>query len=238
MGVTDTGATSGGGLQRELRRVLRAAEEARSGARRDGNELHPLGKKAQRTRAALLLAASEAFTVGGYRNTSVQDIHEAAGVSLGTFYQYFRDKADVMSTIVAEAVLLSAESMFPSLDLTQDTSGPRRVVEGFVRNYAESADFVRVWEEATQIEPSVAEFRQRIIRLLDAGVCAAIIDGQREGTVSADLSPMPTARALAGMADRYCYLTFVMDNRRDGDTVDEAIEVLTRLWVNALGMPT
>lgn len=225
-----------GGLKREIRRILNAAEDVRSGGRREGDELRPLGKKARRTRAALLTSALKSFTAQGYGNTSVQDIHEAAGVSLGTFYQYFRDKADIMSTLVAESVIRSADSMFPSLDVTQGSAGPRRVVEGFVLNYAASAGFLRVWEEVTQIEPSVADFRHRVSRILDAGVRDAIIDGQRAGTVDPALEPLPTARALAAMVDRYCYLTFVVDDRSDPDSIEEAIDVLTRLWTNALGM--
>lgn len=227
-----------GGLEREIRRILNAAEDVRSGGgRREGNELRPLGKKARRTRADLLLSAYESFTTRGYRNTSVQDIHEAAGVSLGTFYQYFRDKADVMSTLVAEAVIRSSDSMFPSLDVTDGSAGPRRVVEGFVRNYAASADFMRVWEEVTQIEPSVADFRRRVSRILDAGVRDAIIEGQRAGTVDPALEPLPTARALAAMVDRYCYLTFIVEERRDRASTDQVIDVLARLWTNALGLP-
>jgi AcrR family transcriptional regulator len=227
-----------GGLEREIRRILNAAEDVRSGARREGDLLRPLGKKARRTRAALLTAAYENFTAKGYRSTSVQDIHEAAGVSLGTFYQYFRDKADIMSTLVAESVILSAESMFPSLDVTEGEAGPRRVVEGFVRNYAASADFVRVWEEVTQIEPSVADFRRRVSRILDAGVRDAIVEGQRAGTVDPHLDAPQAARALAAMVDRYCYVTFVVEGNRDEATIEQAIAVLGRLWTNALGMTT
>lgn len=236
--MTASGERVGGALEREIRRILNAAEDVRSGGgRREGNELRPLGKKGRRTRAALLTAAYETFTARGYRNTSVQDIHEAAGVSLGTFYQYFRDKAEIMSTLVAEAVIGSSDSMFPSLDVTEGSAGPRRVVEGFVRNYAASADFVRVWEEVTQIEPSVADFRRRVSRILDAGVRDAIVAGQRAGTVDPALEPLPTASALAAMVDRYCYVTFIVEDRRDPDTITQTIDVLARLWTNALGIP-
>jgi len=224
------------GLEREVRRILKAADDARRGGRREGDEVRPLGKKARRTRAALLTSAFESFTARGYRNTSVQDIHEGAGVSLGTFYQYFREKADVMSTLVAESVIRSSESMFPSLSVNDGSDGPRRVIEGFVRNYAASADFVRVWEEVTQIEPSVADFRYRVSRILDSGIEHAIIEGQASGAVDAALDPAVAARALAAMVDRYCYITFVVEARRDEATIDDAIAVLTRLWTNALGL--
>ncbi len=228
----------GRGLEREVRRILKAAEDARRGGRREGDEVRPLGAKARRTRAALLASAYEKFTAQGYRNTSVQDIHEDAEVSLGTFYQYFREKADIMSTLVAESVIRSSDSVFPSLSLEDGVAGPRRVVEGFVRNYAASADFLRVWEEASQIEPSVSEFRYRVSRILDSGVRHAIVDGQRAGLVDSALDAADAARALAAMVDRYCYITFVVDARRDEQTVEDAIDVLSRLWTNGLGLST
>ena len=54
---------------------------------------------ARRTRNRLLRAAYEQFSETGYRGTKVGDICARAGVSLGTFYQYFHSRADVMSSI-------------------------------------------------------------------------------------------------------------------------------------------
>lgn len=162
-------------------------------------------------------------------------------MSLGTYYLYFRDKADAMETLVAEAVIASADSVFPRLDLTANSHaegagrGPRPVVEGFVRNYAASADFFRVWEEATQVEPAVAKFRHDVSRVLDAAVGDAILAGQAAGTIRRDVDASVSARALSAMVDRTCYLTFVVDGRRDAATVDRTIDVLTALWAHALG---
>src|SRR5688500_9022958 len=83
-------------------RVLAAIESATSGGRREGDTEVPLGRKAARTRLALLEAARTVFTEKGYSSTSVGDIATAAGVSLGAFYQYFRDRADVMAALVGE----------------------------------------------------------------------------------------------------------------------------------------
>lgn len=229
------------GLEAGVRRILAAATSASAGRRRDGADTFPLGGKAKRTRSSLLRAAHEAFTEQGYLATSVRDIHQRAGVSLGTYYLYFRDKADAMETLVAEAVIASADSVFPRLDLTTDGGvegahrGPRPVVEGFVRNYATSADFFRVWEEATHVEPAVAKFRHDVSRVLDAAVRDAILAGQAAGSIRDDVEASVAARALSAMVDRTCYLTFVVDGQRDAMTVDGTIDVLTTLWANALG---
>ena len=84
-----------------LERILQAAGDAGDAVRRDRDGEKPLGKKAARTRFALLVAAYEVFSERGYQGTAVGDIAEHAGVSLGTFYQYFTDRSDVMATLVA-----------------------------------------------------------------------------------------------------------------------------------------
>lgn len=221
----------------EIRRILRDAEKARAGARREGDELRPLGKKAVRTRAALMAAAYDRFVTNGYRATSVQDIHEAADVSLGTFYQYFREKADVMATLVGELIIASADDLFrPYTEGDRHRSLSGRAVEPFVRNYAVTADFQRVWEEVTHIEDDVARIRWDVTDLIDAGLRDAIVAAQETGTVDTTLEPLATARSLNSMVDRYCYRTFVVDNRRDEGAVELAVKTLADLWDNALGV--
>ena len=43
----------------------------------------------------LLSSAFNLFTKKGFKETSIQDIAESAGVGKGTFYLYFKDKYDI-----------------------------------------------------------------------------------------------------------------------------------------------
>lgn len=219
----------------QLESLLAVAEEIRRGARRDGHELRPLGPKATRTRAAVIEAGVEVFCEQGYQASSVSDVHARAGVSLGTFYQYFRDKTDLIATIVAEAVVTSARRMFPEFDAGRGEAGVVRVVDGFVQHYAATAPFQRVWEEVTHLEPTVAELRARLSQLLETSLASGIAAGQARGDVDPSLDPRISARALAAMVDRTCYLTFVLDGR-DPDEAPAVIEALGALWANALGL--
>ena len=224
-------------FREELASLLAVAEDARRGARREGDELRPLGPKASRTRAALIEAGIETFCELGYANASAGDVHQRAGVSLGTFYQYFRDKTALISTIVAEAVITSADQIFRSFDADRGEPGVADVVEGFVRHYAATSAFQRVWEEATHLEPVVADLRARMSRLLEVSLGSAIAAGQQAGEVDDTLEPVLAARALAAMVDRTCYLTFVVDGRGRA-AVPEVVRTLTHLWANALRLET
>lgn len=60
----------------------------------------------------LYTAAVELFMANGYREVDVAEIAAAAGASHGTFYNYFRNKRDVLTAIQAttEAQILAAVS--------------------------------------------------------------------------------------------------------------------------------
>ena len=210
------------------------AEQIRQGRRREGGVLHPLGQKAERTRTALLAHAYEHFVTVGYRATSVEAIHESAGVSLGTFYQYFRDKADVITTLVAEQIVASSEHLLRPGRVQPSMDGAVAAVEPYIRHYEASADFQGVWEEATQIEPEVRSIRSEVTGLIDEALRLGIARGQRAGVVHAGLDPAETARALNAMVDGYCYRTFVVNGRRGDAAVEAVIQTVAMIWHRVL----
>jgi AcrR family transcriptional regulator len=59
-------------------------------------------RDAQRTRAAILLAAQEAFSVRGYADTGVRDITAAAGVNPALVSRYFGSKEGLFEAALDE----------------------------------------------------------------------------------------------------------------------------------------
>jgi len=52
-------------------------------------------KRGERTRSEILCAAHDLFIKQGYHGTSMRQIAEQAGVSLGAFYNHFESKEDI-----------------------------------------------------------------------------------------------------------------------------------------------
>ena len=69
--------------------------------------LHPvLGRREQtkaRNRATILAAARRVFGTLGYDAATVRDIVRATDLSVGTFYQYFRDREEIFAAVAEEA---------------------------------------------------------------------------------------------------------------------------------------
>jgi AcrR family transcriptional regulator len=214
-------------------RVLAAIESATAGGRREGDTEVPLGRKAARTRAALLDAARRVFTEQGYAATSVGDIASAAGVSLGAFYQYFRDRADILATLVAEGAQRMLDDASQVWRPDEGRDGVARVLHAFVTHYRATAKFQKVWEEVTHVDGELAALRRELVRTYTSAVEVALAHGQQDGSVRTDLDVEGAAVALAAMVDRTCYLHFVFD-RRPGTTVDEVVDSLTDIWWTAV----
>lgn len=210
-------------------RVLAAIESARAGGRREGDTEVPLGRKAARTRAALLEAAGRVFMDQGYSSTSVGDIATEAGVSLGAFYQYFRDRADVLGALVAEGAMRMLEDASQAWVPNEGRDGVHRVLHAFVTHYQASSKFQKVWEEVTHVEGELAALRRELGRTYMLAVETALRMGQAEGSIRADLDAANASVALTSMVDRTCYLRFVFD-RQPGVGVDPVVDSLTDLW--------
>jgi AcrR family transcriptional regulator len=203
--------------------------------RREGDRELPLGPKAQRTRDAILTAALERFSEDGYTHTTVADIADEAGFSLGTVYQYFRDRADLVAALVhaSVATLLDQDTTFR---WGEGVPGIERVIGNFVSYYATWAAMAGVWEEVSHVDADLGELRRTITRVFTGTVERELRRAVRDGNLEDGLDPSITARALTGMVDRYCYVTYVFDPPPRPPSPEESAAVLARLWANAIGL--
>lgn len=98
--------------------------------------------KAARTRARLTDAALRVMSERGINAASVSEIAAAADVANGTFYIYFRDKAEIVAT-VCEAVTLAMHNEMNSRRLSLE-DGAARVAFG-TQQFIEIAAAEPVW---------------------------------------------------------------------------------------------
>jgi AcrR family transcriptional regulator len=83
-------------------------------------------------------AALRVFTRRGYHGTSVRDIADAAGVSIGNLYNYYRTKEQIFSSVVRryeeriewlrQQVLGKIDDVFDAEQLAQMAAGIRQIV--------------------------------------------------------------------------------------------------------------
>ena len=197
----------------------------------------PLGPKARRTRAEILAAADQVFAERGYLQTTVADIALAAGVSLGTVYQYFRDRSDLVAALVQTTLVDMLNRTDATWRADEGIEGLERVLHNFVSAYASAAPMAGVWEEVCFVEPELASLRRALGRLFTGAVETELVRIVDSGLADPALDPAIAARALAGMVDRYCYVTYVFDPPPQGaPSAEESARVLTRIWLAGIGL--
>lgn len=104
----------------------------------------------------ILQSALNSFLEKGYRNTSMQEIAQNAGIAAGNIYNYFKNKEEVFSTLIYP-VLTRVKEIFAiqSKDLpmlnTEDRMGiAQRRMEEFIQVYQSNRKvFVLLFEKAT-----------------------------------------------------------------------------------------
>ncbi len=74
----------------------------------------------QETRRLLLEAAAEEFAQNGYNKANVNRIAEAAGFSIGTVYNYFPSKRDLMFAFIDETAQRHVDYVIDQVKLEKD----------------------------------------------------------------------------------------------------------------------
>lgn len=85
---------------------------------------------------ALVVAAAEVFRDKGYRNTTIDDIAEAAGISRPTVYKYTKSKQYLLDLMVEVVTTDMSRRMREVLDSTED---PAEKLRTAVRTHIDSA---------------------------------------------------------------------------------------------------
>lgn len=62
----------------------------------------PKTERGERTFSRLIESAEQLFLEKGYHGTGIKDITDAAGVGLGTFYLYFKDKKGLYNYLISQ----------------------------------------------------------------------------------------------------------------------------------------
>src|SRR3954451_22538219 len=112
------------------------------------------------TRRRLIDGALVAFEHKGYAATTIDDIVAEANASRATFYLHFKSKADVV-LVLAERLGRRWRALYR--DLTAGGAPSREQLyawlDTMVDNYEANRATLQAMEQATAIEPAVAEVR-------------------------------------------------------------------------------
>ena len=145
---------------------------------------HRQEREKQELRQAILAAAGELFLEQGYERFSLRKVAERVGYSPTTIYLYFRDKDDLLFTVVEEGFERFSQQLAAAAE-SQEDAWERLIALGrayvafglqnpvyYQLMFMQRADFL-TQKPAGESQPRIASFRmlqQAVQQAIDAGV--------------------------------------------------------------------
>jgi AcrR family transcriptional regulator len=194
----------------------------------------PRSAKGRRTRARLVEAGKTVFERDGFLQARITDIATEAGVSHGSFYHYFDSKESLFREIAEEVeVRLVSMDDIPQADDAGPIERIRAANRAYLTAYRKEAPIMRVIEEVSRYDDDVRKVRSKRDDYLAARLESAVKRLQAEGLADKRIDERYAATALGGMVAKFAEMMFIGGARF---AMNEAVEQLTLLWANALGL--
>ena len=120
-------------------------------------------------KTALLNAAKIIFFENGYKNTTIKDITDKAGVSIGTFYLYFDNKLTIYKNVLFEGILQLEQQLRNSVK-SYDTDKEsaefllKILAKSYVDFYVQNPEYFDIIAVLNLSEEELRENHSRIIR--------------------------------------------------------------------------
>ncbi len=195
-------------------------------------------RKGAETRARLIEAAKAVFERDGFLDARILDIAETAGLRHGSFYHYFESKEQIFREVAeAQEQRLTTPPDEVRRAGSREVSPRERIRRAnrrYLERYREEARIMGVIEQVSRYDEHVNAARMATQQHFAARAKKAIRRLQAQGLADKKLNPTMAADALGAMVGRFAELWLVQGYRVYD--FEEAVEQLTVLWANALGL--
>lgn len=158
----------------------------------------------------MLNAAFELFTANGYHNVTMNQIARKAEFSIGTLYNFFKNKEDLYHSLVLEKCREYAAIQFRALD--QDAAVPERIrafISNGIRFFIDNTSFIRILlsemrGESFNLRSKLRLDARQIMNELDEKVASVMQEGTRK-KIFRKLDPVHLTLALEGICQVFLF---------------------------------
>lgn len=181
-------------------------------------------------RRLILTAAATCFIERGFHQTSIRDIAQQAGISLGNLYNHFDGK----EALIAEIASLEREEQQKLEDNLADIPDPGRALETFIEEYAaycarleNAALAAEIIAEAIR-NPGIAagylDNRNRLLKMVTSLIEATTANGTGSSLPLKQRAEF-TVDLIEGLAER-CAYEERMPGKADLKSLSQAVRLI------------
>ncbi len=174
-------------------------------------------------RAAILETALHLFSTHGYFNTSVHDIRRAAGVSIGSIYNYFASKEAVAEALYNDMLAGMTAALGEIRENCDSTRDRCRSVMTYLFEMTETAPE----KMAYMLYARHREFMPSAVPICSSQPFSMMREMVREGIESGEIRPMDTTIAATCL---YGGMFRMIQMRLDGVIIDPLPTHLDTVW--------
>ena len=197
----------------------------------------PIQQRALKKRARIKAAALAVFGELGYEAASLDTIAARGQVAVGTIYQMFRGKRQLLQVLMDELL-----DRLATIDLSPDPHpkrgrspvGPRAVVRSILTRALSTdlayAGVYRAWREAASKDPELARMERSIRAWTSARLHQLFTALRRHATARRDID----VRAFARVMDRVFWSQLPDLARGNDRQLREFIDVMANVITNTL----
>jgi AcrR family transcriptional regulator len=190
----------------------------------------PLQKRSLEKRARLKTAGLALFGDQGYENTSIDEIARRSKLAVGSFYQHFRSKRQLLLALMDELLEKLSQLNLQPQATTDVRAGLRGLLSRAFSHDLRYLGAYRAWQEAALSDPSLVK-KQREIHQWTTG---------RVLRVFQFLQTLPGARqevdvlGLARAMDTFFWSLLAQAGQLRRAELDQAIDSATHLIYHAM----
>ncbi|MDA2809795.1 TetR/AcrR family transcriptional regulator [Nocardiopsis sp. RSe5-2] len=193
----------------------------------------PRQQRSRQTVAWILEAAAQLFREHGYLATTTNKVAERAGVSIGSLYQYFSDKDDLLAALAEEHMERTAREVEDALAACAREEAPLPRLVGALADAAARAHMHDPGIHPLLIDQAL--HRPDLVARLRA------VEGRIAAALAAELrragcgGPDPETAALLAVQGINAQVHGALLWPPPGRTREDVLKALVRTWTAALG---
>jgi TetR/AcrR family fatty acid metabolism transcriptional regulator len=188
-------------------------------------------RKSDDKRQRILDAAVRVFARKGYHGAKVAEIAARARVADGTIYLYFRNKEDILVSLFDKVMEEHIAAARVELQRARDAGEKLRIVAAHhLRLFSGNPDLAVVFQvELRQSTKFLERFTASWLQDYFAVLQEVIAEGQREGSIRADLPKKLATKALFGILDEMVTSWTLGPKEYDvGDLAEPVVDLFLR----------
>ena len=169
------------------------------------------------------------FALNGFEKTSIREITSRIGMGKGTFYDYFKDKEDILNEITQLIFEEMAGTLIEKIGHVED---PISLLTGLLKEAVKMDDdseqlmltYYDIWRRgfSQKHESKYIEIVQKHINNSRLTIAAIIETAKAQGKVRADIDSSMMATMLFALFDGLCFHFMSWKSKMDVDTMSQS----------------